>query len=64
MRVGIKVIKLTPTPKIKANNKTKANEPSNFQLKKVTVTGIVFWSAKITANMAISRPTTKNSNIF
>jgi hypothetical protein len=49
---GIDTNKLTKTPKANVNISTKANEPSNFQTKKVTPTGIAFCSAKMTVKMA------------
>jgi hypothetical protein len=45
----------------KDNNSIKANELSNFQIKKFIVTVTAFWSAKNTAKIAIIKATIKNS---
>jgi hypothetical protein len=59
--VGIDKRKLTRTPKPREIKRTKANELSNFQIKKLTVTATEFWSAKITAEMAMNKAIIKNS---
>jgi hypothetical protein len=53
--------KLIRTPMPKDNNSIKANELSNFQIKKFIVTVTAFWSAKNTAKIAIIKAAIKNS---
>jgi hypothetical protein len=59
--VGIDKRKLARIPKPREIKRTKANELSNFQNKKLTVTAMEFWSAKKTAIIAITKATIKNS---
>jgi hypothetical protein len=49
---GIDINKLTITPNANVDISTKAKEPSNFQIRKVTPTGIGFCNAKMTVKMA------------
>ena len=58
---GIDTNELTKTPNANVIINTIANEPSNFQTKKATTTGMVFCSAKMTVKIANPNATIKIS---
>jgi hypothetical protein len=60
---GIDINKLTITPNANVDISTKAKEPSNFQIRKVTPTGIGFCNAKMTVKMASPNATISNNCI-
>lgn len=56
--------KLIIIPNIKVRNKRSASDPSNCQVKKCTITGIVFWKIKVTVTNARSNAKIKRNNIY
>ena len=60
---GIDINKLIISPNANVDISTKAKEPSNFHIRKVTPTGIEFCNAKMTVKMASPNATIGNNCI-